>query len=94
MKLYDENEAVSFILQETAGECGIDKDAVLCILDAMYDHYDETGDLELDFDEDTDEEDDEDIDRTVSVVAGKTGIDETTVRKVLIAEHRYQDSLL
>lgn len=93
MKLYDENEAVRFILHETTEVSGIDKDIVTDILDAMYDYYDENGDLDLDFDEDDDEED-EDVGHTASVVAAETGIDETIVRKVIIAEHRYQDSLL
>ena len=55
MKLYDEKEAVAYV-RSRCGCVGMSDDDILIVIDAIFDYYDENGDLDLDLDFDDDDE--------------------------------------
>lgn len=55
MKEFDENEAVA-AMASVLPEDKRDSDAVIEVLDLIFDYYDENGDLEIDVDDDADED--------------------------------------
>ena len=92
MKLYDEKEAVAFIRQRVANA---DEAVILDVIDAIYDYYDETDGLEIDFDEDDNSEDTDDVAAicTYAVDAVKNA-DPALIESIIRAELDYQQSLL
>ncbi len=93
MKMYDEKEAVVFIRSKV--DCGqLNDDDLLDIIDAIFDFYDENGELDVDFDED---EDDEELnpDNIVSYISEEfPEMDKKTVSGIVKAELDYENSLL
>ena len=92
MKLYDEKEAVAFIRQRVANA---DEAVILDVIDAIYDYYDETDGLEIDFDEDDNSDDPDDVAAicTYAVDAVKNA-DPALIESIIRAELDYQQSLL
>ena len=92
MKLYDEKEAVAFIRQRVANA---DEAVILDVIDAIYDYYDETAGLEIDFDEDDNSDDTDDVAAicTYAVDAVKNA-DPALIESIIRAELDYQQSLL
>lgn len=96
MKIYDEDEAVAFI-KNAISDKSVSSDDILEVIDAIFDFYDENGDLDLDFD-DEDLTDDENT--TDSLVASVTEaladsrMSANLVREIIKAELAYEDSLL
>ena len=92
MKLYDEKEAVAFIRQRIANA---DEAVILDVIDAIYDYYDETDGLEIDFDEDDNSDDTDDVAAicTYAVDAVKNA-DPALIESIIRAELDYQHSLL
>lgn len=92
MKLYDEKEAVAFIRQRVANA---DEAVILDVIDAIYDYYDETDGLEIDFDEDDNSDDTDDVAAicTYAVDAVKNA-DPAFIESIIRAELDYQQSLL
>lgn len=92
MKLYDEKEAVAFIRQRIANA---DEAVILDVIDAIYDYYDETDGLEIDFDEDDNSDDTDDVAAicTYAVDAVKNA-DPALIESIIRAELDYQQSLL
>ena len=92
MKLYDEKEAVAFIRQRVANA---DEAVILDVIDAIYDYYDETDGLEIDFDEDDNSDDTDDVAAifTYAVDAVKNA-DPALIESIIRAELDYQQSLL
>ena len=92
MKLYDEKEAVAFIRQRVDNA---DDAVILDVIDAIYDYYDETDGLEIDFDEDDNSDDTDDVAAicTYAVDAVKNA-DLALIESIIRAELDYQQSLL
>ena len=92
MKLYDEKEAVAFIRQRVANA---DEAVILDVIDAIYDYYDETDGLEIDFDEDDNSDDTDDVAAicTYAVDAVKNA-DPALIESIIRAELDYQQSIL
>ena len=92
MKLYDEKEAVAFIRQRIANA---DEAVILDVIDAIYDYYDETDGLEIDFDEDDNSDDTDDVAAicTYAVDAVKNA-DPALIESIIRAELDYHQSLL
>lgn len=94
MKLYDENEAVDFILADIDQYEDIERDLVIDIIDALYDYYEENDGLDFDLDDDDDMQDEENMDDIVKYIAHKEGLAEDLIKRVVTAEMKYQDTLL
>lgn len=94
--VYDEDEAVKFIMNHLAGQAktGIDDMKVEYVLDVIYEYYDENGLI----DEDTAEEasiDEEDMMKFVMKCIAKDKMDltEEDVEMILEAEYEYGKSI-
>jgi len=94
--VYDEDEAVKFIMNHLAseGKNGIDDMKVEYVLDVIYEYYDENGLI----DEDTAEEasiDEEDMLKFVMKCISKDKMDltEDDVESILEAEYEYGKSI-
>ena len=94
MKLYDENEAIDFIISQLGDGATISKDALLEVIDALYDYYEENDELDFDFDDDDICDEDADIDAIVESIAPKVDLPDDIIRRIVIAEQNYQDTLL
>lgn len=93
MKLYDEKEAVDFIKQQVANS-GLSEDKIFEIIDAIYDFYDDNGELDLDFDDDDLDAEDESDEIISYVSAAFDDIDSELIAKIVKAELDYETSLL
>lgn len=95
MKLYDEKEAVDYI-KAHVGIPGLNEDTILEVIDAIYDFYDENGDLDLDFDDNDDDLDSSDeADAIISYVSTVIdNVDKNTIVQIVEAEIDYETSLL
>lgn len=95
MKLYDEKEAVDYI-KAHVGIPGLNEDTILEIIDAIYDFYDDNGDLDLDFDDNDDElESSDEADVIISYVSTVIdSVDKNTIARIVEAEIDYETSLL
>lgn len=95
MKLFDENEAVDFIRRQVKAD-NISDSQILEIIDGIYDYYEETGALDLDFDDDDDlkdcGEDEFEISEYIARESGFSDMDLLT--KIVRAELDYEASLL
>lgn len=91
--IFDENEAISFIKSKV--ECKtLSDDDILDIIDAIFDYYDENGELDLDFDDDADE-DDADCETIAAYVSEQfPDLDSELINKIVKAEVDYENSLL
>lgn len=98
MKLYDENEAVDFIIRKLGEDSKTDKDTILDVIDALYDYYEENDELDFDFDEDDEDTDldicENEIDAIVTSVSRKVEVPTEIIRNIVVAEQKYQDTLL
>lgn len=98
MKFYDEDESVDFILSELGPESKVDKNIILDVVDTLYDYYENHDDLEIDFDEDDDnvdfDSDDSDLDAIVESISQLIELPHETIRRIVVAEQKYQDTLL
>lgn len=93
MKLYDEKEAVAFIRQRVANAA--DEAVILDVIDAIYDYYDETDGLEIDFDEDDNSDDTDDVAAICAyAVDAVKNADPALIESIIRAELDYQQSLL
>ena len=68
MKEFDENEAIKAMAAAVSEELR-SEDALLEVLDLIYDYYDENGDLEIDISDDDDEDSAPDIKAMVSFIS-------------------------
>lgn len=96
MKFFDENEAIAFI-RSTTGMTGLTDDNLLEIIDAIFDYYDETGELDIDFDEDDEDDTDPDVDCICQHVSNKINniaLNYNDLRQIVQAELDYEESLL
>lgn len=96
MKFFDENEAIAFI-RSTTGMTGLTDDNLLEIIDAIFDYYDETGELDIDFDEDDEDDTDPDVDCICQYVSNKINdiaLNYNDLHKIVQAELDYEESLL
>lgn len=98
MKIYDEDEAVDFIRNSISNK-DVSDNNILKIIDAIFDFYDDNGELDIDFDENSSEIEDPDLDiETIIAAVAKSvkGIDMTDniIREIIEAELAYEDSLL
>lgn len=94
MKMFDEKEAIAFI--KANADCGsLNEDKILDIVDAIFDFYDENGELELDFDDDETDEDDADAESIAAYISkGFPEIDQALLSRIVKAEIDYENSLL
>lgn len=96
MKIYDEDEAVAFI-QNAISEKNVSSDDILEVIDAIFDFYDENGDLDLDFDNEDLTDDENTTDSLVASVTealADSRMSANLVREIIKAELAYEDSLL
>lgn len=96
MKEFDENEAVA-AMAAVLPEDKRDSDAVVEVLDLIFDYYDENGDLEID----VEDEDDTDIADMAEYVAKclaknppEVHFSTDDITAMIRAELEYEDSLL
>lgn len=103
MKLYDEKEAISAISLAILPDV-LDDDTICSLIDAIYDYYEDNGDLDLDFDDDDDDltdDDDEDIDGEILLIVDSlrdkpefSSLSDDLLRRVVSAETDYENSLI
>lgn len=97
MKLYDENEAVDFITHQL-GDATADKDSILDVIDALYDYYEENDTLDFDFDEDEEDleidSEEDNVEDIVNYISSQVELTANIIRRIVIAEQKYQDTLL
>lgn len=94
MKLYDEDEAVKYILSYIGED--IPEDVILDIICLIFDYYEITGELDMDFDDEQPDEDC-DIDSICSYVRENyedSDISSLFIKKIVEAELDYETSLL
>lgn len=93
MKNYDEKEAIAFI--KSATHCGsLTDDDILNIIDAIFDYYDENGELDVDFDEDSDDDEVNPADIAAYLTEEFPELDEELADRIVKAEIDYENSLL
>ena len=97
MKLYDEKEAVAYV-RSRCGCVGMSDDDILIVIDAIFDYYDENGDLDLDLDFDDDDDDDRgddagEITDYVTDVLSDSGLPAEVIATIVKAELDYENSL-
>ncbi|MDE5594866.1 MAG: hypothetical protein K2I89_04760 [Muribaculaceae bacterium] len=93
MKNYDEKEAIAFI--KSATNCvSLTDDDILNIIDAIFDYYDENGELEVDFDEDSDDDEVNPEDIAAYLTEEFPELDEGLAERIVRAEIGYENSLL
>ncbi len=95
MKMFDENEAIRFI-QAKVTDKNIGDEEVLDVIDAIFDYYDQSGELDLDFDENEDdsETDEAAIISYVTDALSDSGIAPSQIAEMVKAELEYEQSLL
>ena len=93
MKLYDEKEAVAYV-RSRCGCVGMSDDDILIVIDAIFDYYDENGDLDFDDDDDDDRGDDAgEITEYVTDVLSDSGLPAEVIATIVKAELDYENSL-
>lgn len=97
MIIFDEKEAVAFI-RSNVDVAQLTDDDILDVIDAIFDFYDENGDLDLDFDEEDEDfgsDDDEQaiIDYVIEAFSD-TDISHSLIADMVKAELAYEQSLL
>ena len=92
MKLFEEKEAIEFIKSRVTTGRPSDDD-ILDVIDAIFDYYDQNGDLDLDFD---DEEDDDESAITEYVIdeLSDSDLSQQLIAEIVKAELAYEQSLL
>ena len=102
MKLYDEKEAISTIRQAILPDV-LDDDTICSLIDAIYDYYEDNGELDLDFDEDEEltDVDEDDPDGEISLIVDSlrdnvkfSSLSDDLLRRVVRAETDYENSLI
>lgn len=102
MKLYDEKEAISAISQAILPDV-LDDDTICSLIDAIYDYYEDNGELDLDFDEDEEltDVDEDDPDGEISLIVDSlrsrpefSSLSDDLLRRVVIAETDYENSII
>lgn len=94
MKFFDEKEAIAFI-KNKCDITGLTDDDLLEIIDVIFDYYDETGELDLDFDdEDSETPDVDSIYRYVIDKIDINALNDNILRQIIQAELDYEESLL
>lgn len=96
MKFFDEKEAIAFIKSKT-DTTDLSDDNLLEIIDAIFDYYDETGELDLDFDEDDEGDAAPDVDCICQYVSNKitsSALNISNLHQIIQAELDYEESLL
>ncbi len=99
MQEYDDNKAVKLMAAVLEPERR-NEDAILEVLDLIFEYYDDNGILEIDFDEDDDSDDVSDVAEIVKYICRK--LDKTPaevnftadeIEKMVNAEINYEESL-
>ncbi|MDE5555480.1 MAG: hypothetical protein K2J10_09900 [Muribaculaceae bacterium] len=97
MKMYDEKDAIAF-MRSNVDAAQLTDDDILDIIDAIFEFYDENGDLDLDFDEDEEdvepEADEQAIIDYVVEAFSDTAIPQSLITELVKAEIAYEQSLL
>lgn len=97
MKIFDEKEAIAFIRSNVDAAPLTDED-ILDVIDAIFDFYDENGDLDIDFDEEDEdielEDDEQAIIGYVVDALSDTELSKSLITDIVKAELAYEQSLL
>ncbi len=97
MKMFDEKDAIDFI-RRNAMTADLSDEDILDMIDAIFDYYDENGELDLDFDDDDASADDTaDLEQITTFVAeafAGSGIERDVIASIVKAETDYENSLL
>ncbi|MDE6368371.1 MAG: hypothetical protein K2K94_03955 [Muribaculaceae bacterium] len=95
--MFDEKEAIAFI-RSNIDVAQLTDDDILDVIDAIFDFYDENGDLDLDFDEDDEdfgsEADEQAIIDYVVEALSDSEISQSLITDMVKAELAYEQSLL
>lgn len=100
MKEFDDQEAIQYILANLPDEVAAryDEDAIQYFLDTLFDYFEDSGLLDIDFDDDTSE-----VDEFQATVSAMTAIlsrdrnyhfDVADIAGMVAAEAAYEQSLL
>lgn len=95
MKFFDEKEAIGFIRSKVkVGQ--LSDDALLDVIDVIFDYYDKNGDLDLDFDDEADDSEDDEtaIISYVTEELSNPDISPSIIAEIVKAELAYEQSLL
>lgn len=98
MKVFDENEAISFI-RDKIYDKSLSDQQILDVIDIIYEYYDQSGGLDLDIDFDDDEEDIDDSAEAAIITQyiinehPDLQISNDTINQIIMAEIDYETSL-